>query len=172
MVIDLNTLVICLESFIVPSLNCIVFNMLFTADVQCVFCGSKIKFFGSTVLYQSNVCASHNKEHQFPGINVLVDKSSNSQSCNSNLITCVNNMSSIRRYKRSARTIVTRAPVEPADKVQYKNTLAHRMADTSQVDPRIYVKPNSGNAVLGKNGKIFIFGICITRVFLKTKLLM
>ena len=46
--------------------------MLFRADVICVFCGSNIKFFGATVLYQDKTCASHNKEHQFPGINITV----------------------------------------------------------------------------------------------------
>ena len=46
--------------------------MLFRADVICVLCGSNIKFFGATVLYQNKTCASHNKEHQFPGINITV----------------------------------------------------------------------------------------------------
>ena len=74
--------------------------MLFTADVQCVLCWSKIKFFGATVLYQSNVCANHNKEHQFPGINVIVIKSTNSQISNSNSISSNKPMQSTRSYTK------------------------------------------------------------------------
>ena len=50
--------------------------MLFRADVICVLCGSNIKFFGATVLYQNKTCASHNKELQFPGINITVNNNS------------------------------------------------------------------------------------------------
>ena len=61
-------------------------SMLFRADVKCVLCGSDIKFFGATILYQHQTCASHNKEHQFPGINVTVsnDRQPKFSSGNSN----------------------------------------------------------------------------------------
>ena len=125
--------------------------MLFTADVQCVFCGSEIKFFGSTILYENNVCASHNKEHKFPGINVLVDKTSNPQTASTNLISNIDNMSSIRHYKRFARTTATRIQVEPVDKVQHKIALNHKMTEVSQFDSRmIHVKPKSENNMFGK----------------------
>ena len=46
---------------------------MFLGDVQCVYCGSKINFSGNMISYQNQRCASHNKEHQFPGMNILVN---------------------------------------------------------------------------------------------------
>ena len=64
--------------------------MLFRADVECVLCGSLIKFFGATVLYQDSQCAKHNKEQQFPGINVIINKDKTSNSFTSLKPNCSN----------------------------------------------------------------------------------
>ena len=55
--------------------------MLFTGDVQCVFCGSKIKFLGNIIIYQSQQCSNHNQEHQFPGMNIVVDGAHKTNTC-------------------------------------------------------------------------------------------
>ena len=45
---------------------------MFSGDVQCVYCKSKINFSGNVISYQSQICANHNQEHQFPGMQVTV----------------------------------------------------------------------------------------------------
>ena len=59
--------------------------MIFTGDVICVYCGRKIKFSGNNISYQNSKCASHNKEHQFPGMNIVVDENSSSDIYHNNL---------------------------------------------------------------------------------------
>ena len=48
---------------------------MFSGDVQCVYCGMKIAFFGNNISYQKQRCADHNHEHQFPGMNILINDS-------------------------------------------------------------------------------------------------
>ena len=48
---------------------------MFSGDVQCVYCGLKIAFFGNNISYQKQRCADHNHEHQFPGMNILINHS-------------------------------------------------------------------------------------------------
>ena len=47
---------------------------MFWGDVQCVYCRCEIIFSGNNISYQNQQCASHNKEHQFPGMNILINK--------------------------------------------------------------------------------------------------
>ena len=55
--------------------------MIFSGDCQCVYCGCKINFSGNNISYQNQQCATHNPEHQFPGMNIIV-KNSNYNSIN------------------------------------------------------------------------------------------
>ena len=48
---------------------------MFSGDVKCVYCGLKIAFFGNNISYQKQRCADHNHEHQFPGMNILINNS-------------------------------------------------------------------------------------------------
>ena len=48
---------------------------MFSGDVQCVYCGLKIAFFGNNISYEKQSCADHNHEHQFPGMNILINHS-------------------------------------------------------------------------------------------------
>ena len=59
--------------------------MLFAGECQCVYCGSKISFMGNTISYQTQTCANHNQEHQFPGMKVVVVSIRNKPQLNDNL---------------------------------------------------------------------------------------
>ena len=50
---------------------------MFSGDVQCVHCRCTINFSGNVISYQNQLCANHNKEHQFPGMNIIVSKINN-----------------------------------------------------------------------------------------------
>ena len=45
---------------------------MFLGDVQCVYCRCKIIFSGNDISYENQQCASHNQEHQFPGMNIII----------------------------------------------------------------------------------------------------
>ena len=47
---------------------------MFLGDVQCVYCRSEIIFSGNDISYQNQQCANHNQEHQFPGMNIIINK--------------------------------------------------------------------------------------------------
>ena len=47
---------------------------MFLGDVQCVYCRCEIIFSGNDISYQNQQCASHNQEHQFPGMNIIINK--------------------------------------------------------------------------------------------------
>ena len=47
---------------------------MFSGDVRCVYCGLKITFLGNNITYQNQRCANHNQEHQFPGMNIFINK--------------------------------------------------------------------------------------------------
>ena len=47
---------------------------MFLGDVQCVYCRCEIIFSGNNISYQNQQCASHNQEHQFPGMNIIINK--------------------------------------------------------------------------------------------------
>ena len=59
--------------------------MLFAGECQCVYCGSKISFMGNTISYQTQSCANHNQEHQFPGMKVVVVSIRDKSQLNDNL---------------------------------------------------------------------------------------
>ena len=50
---------------------------MFSGDCQCVYCGCKINFSGNVISYQNQRCANHNQEHQFPGMNIIVNEINN-----------------------------------------------------------------------------------------------
>ena len=55
---------------------------MFSGNVICVYCRCQINFSANNISYQNQRCASHNQEHQFPGMNIIVNESNNNQMSN------------------------------------------------------------------------------------------
>ena len=72
---------------------------MFSGDVQCVYCKSKINFSGNVILYQSQICANHNQEHQFPGMQVTIK---NINKINTNIKPLLTNLHVSSSQRRSA----------------------------------------------------------------------
>ena len=72
---------------------------MFSGDVQCVYCKSKINFSGNVISYQSQICANHNQEHQFPGMQVTIQNFSKS---NTNIKPFLSNLHVSSSQRRSA----------------------------------------------------------------------
>ena len=72
---------------------------MFSGDVQCVYCKSKINFSGNVISYQSQICANHNQEHQFPGMQVTIQ---NINKVNSNIKPFMTNLHVSSSQRRSA----------------------------------------------------------------------
>lgn len=56
---------------------------MFTGNVVCVYCRCQISFSGNDIYYQNQRCATHNQEHQFPGMNIIINKFNNLNISNS-----------------------------------------------------------------------------------------
>ena len=56
---------------------------MFSGNVICVYCRCQISFSGNNISYQNQRCATHNQEHQFPGMNIIINKSNNINITNS-----------------------------------------------------------------------------------------
>ena len=72
---------------------------MFSGDVQCVYCKSKINFSGNVILYQSQICANHNQEHQFPGMQITIQ---NINKSNTNIKPFLTNLHVSSSQRRSA----------------------------------------------------------------------
>ena len=72
---------------------------MFSGDVQCVYCKSKINFSGNVISYQSQICANHNQEHQFPGMQVTIQ---NINKINTNIKPFLTNLHVSSSQRRSA----------------------------------------------------------------------
>ena len=56
---------------------------MFSGNVICVYCRCQISFSGNNISYQNQRCATHNQEHQFPGMNIMINKINNTNTSNS-----------------------------------------------------------------------------------------
>lgn len=137
--------------------------MLFTGDVQCVFCGSKIKFLGNIIIYQSQQCSNHNQEHQFPGMNIVVDGAHKTNTCGIHLPGTNQRKSSAHTYKHPiilrSRKVVSKPP-EPA---QFNGVIDNTVYAYAQNHNTSREKPNLEDEGSGENKSIFVCRNMIAR---------
>ena len=79
---------------------------MFLGDVQCVYCRCKVIFSGNDISYQNQQCASHNQEHQFPGMNIII-KSISSFNTHLPANPLMNFITSQRKYPNILKSRVT-----------------------------------------------------------------
>ena len=72
---------------------------MFSGDVKCIYCGCKINFSGNVISYQNQRCANHNQEHQFPGMNIIVNDINNNLSYLRNLPLTTQRISSLKSFR-------------------------------------------------------------------------
>ena len=125
--------------------------MLFTGDVQCVYCGYKIKFSGNIILYQSHQCANHNQEHQFPGMNIVVDEGNNNNTYFTHLPATTQRSSVSRIFKRPTILRPKTSAAGTLDPLHINGVKQNARFKKAQINNSALMKPIMQNITSGEN---------------------